>query len=143
VNPVFKHRLAGLGPLGRGALLALWMAIALVLALPLAVYGGGAAACVAAVAAASAVFAASLAALLVGDVFSHAAEAYVGVLLGTLVRMSFSVAACVIVAFSGGPLLHAGFIYFVLGFYLAALPVDVLLAVSKIESSPGPSSGRL
>jgi hypothetical protein len=118
-------------------LLALWLAVACGLVLPIAFFSGGGAGFYAALAGAGVVYVASMGAMLLGDIFSRPGEAFVGVLLGMVARMSFSLAACVIALLDGGPLVHAGFVYFVLGFYLAALPADTLLAVLKIESSPG------
>jgi hypothetical protein len=47
-------------------------------------------------------------------------------------RMSIPMAACLIVLAVGGPLASGGFVYFVLAFYLVALPVETLLAMTQI-----------
>ena len=48
-------------------------------------------------------------------------------------------AACLIVLLVGGPLAAGGFVYFVLAFYLVALPMETLLAMSQIGQKSGVS----
>ncbi len=54
-------------------------------------------------------------------------------LLGMAVRMFLPLAACVLVELNRGALSDAGFVHFVLAFYLIALPLDTLLAVTQIQ----------
>jgi hypothetical protein len=42
-------------------------------------------------------------------------------------------AACLVVLMQNGSLASGGFVFFVLAFYLVALPLETLLAVSKIR----------
>ena len=49
------------------------------------------------------------------------------------VRMLLPLAACVLVQLNPGTLSDAGFVYFVLGFYLITLPLDTMLTVIQIQ----------
>ena len=56
---------------------------------------------------------------------------------GMILRMAIPLAACVVVQLSGGPLAAAGFVFYVMGFYLVALPIDTLMSVAGLTPTKG------
>jgi hypothetical protein len=120
-------------PAQQCAVLAVVMAAALVLAVPIGLAFAGASGACAAVAAAMSVLIASIISLCVAALFPSNESALWRLLFSMTVRMSIPMSACLIVLMIGGPLAKGGFVYFVLAFYLVALPVDTLLAMSHIE----------
>ena len=138
VSPALKDRLTGLGIVGRFVLLAFVMFVALVVALPLAFSLSGPMGGWTAFAAAAIVWFASAVGMLIGEMFNGflrgANEALVKLLLGMMIRMAIPLAACMIVHLSNGPLAAAGFVFYVLGFYLVALPIDTFMSVAEISN---------
>ncbi|MCC7085835.1 MAG: hypothetical protein IT427_12605 [Pirellulales bacterium] len=132
MNSILKDRLAQFGTLGRCALLALLIAIALVVAMPVGFWLAGGPGIAAAVVAAVVVWFASALSLMIGEFFHASNEALTSLLFGMLLRVAVPLAACLLVYLSGSTLAKAGFAYFVLGFYFIALPVDTVLVVSKL-----------
>jgi hypothetical protein len=139
VNVALRDRLEHLGPVGRSACFALVLAAALAIVFPIAIWMFGAIGLWAALLAAAVVLLASAAGTALGELANGPSEALVKMLIGMAVRMALPLAACILVQLKGGPLAAAGFVYFVLGFYLVALPVETLLAVCGIQ---GRTSGR-
>jgi hypothetical protein len=131
-----RYRIAHLHTKGRCALLALLLAGALLAALHLAYSLAGVLGGLAAIAAATVVLIASIGGLLIAEMFRSPAEAIWGMLFSMGLRMSLPMAACFVVLLCGGALSSGGFVYFVLAFYLLALPMETLLAVSQIGEKP-------
>ncbi len=129
-----RDRLARLHPTGRCALVAFVLMAALALAAPLGFALHGTAGAWAAIAAAATVWIASVAALLAAEFFHGPYDALWGLLFGMGIRMSLPLAACMLVHFQKAELAAAGFVFFVLGFYLVALPIDTLLAISRLNN---------
>ncbi len=132
MKPTVRHRIANLSPLGQCLVVALVLGIGLLLAGPVALALRGADGFWAAVAAALTVLVASIAALLTGELFHGPGDALWAMLTGMGIRMAAPLAACILVYLQQGTLASAGFVFFVLGFYFVALPVETLLAVSKV-----------
>jgi hypothetical protein len=134
----WKTRLAQFGILGRCILLALVLGIALVVAAPLGFFLTGSDGAWAAIAAALVVWVASTAALALGEVFQGPGPnaALFKLLFGMTLRMALPLAACMAVHLSASSLDAAGFVFYVLGFYLLALPIDTLLSVTAIAPKP-------
>ena len=133
----WKTRLARLGILGRCILLALVLGIALAVAAPLGFFLHGADGAWAAVAAALVVWISSTAALALGELFQGGPNAALFKLLfGMTLRMALPLAACMVVHLSASSLDTAGFVFYVLGFYLLALPIDTVLSVTAIAPKP-------
>jgi len=118
---------------GRSACLALVLAVALAVALPVSIWTVGPSGMWAAVLAAVVVWLASAAGTAIGELASGPGEALIKMLVGMAIRMALPLATCVVVELSRGPLSAAGFVYFVLGFYLVALPIETVLAVRGIQ----------
>ncbi len=93
----------------------------------------------AAVAAAFTVLVASVLSLFAAGAFQSRQEALWALLFSMGLRMSIPMAACLVVLMVGGPLATGGFVFFVLAFYLVALPVETLLAMSQIGQKPSAS----
>ena len=129
-----RDRLAQLQPLGRCTLLALVLIAALAVAVPFGIALRGTAGMWAAVAADATVLISSMIALLAAEFFHRPSDALWGMLFGMGIRMSLPLAACMFVYLSVSSLAAAGFVFFVLGFYFVALPVDTLLAISRLEN---------
>ena len=116
------------------ALLTLALSAALVVVAPLAYWQYQWQGAIAALAGAAVVWTASMLACIVSDRFRRQGEPLVSLLVGMLLRMFLPLGACLVVLLNGGPLAAAGFVYFVLAFYLLALPVETMLAVSTVQS---------
>ena len=113
-------------------LLAATLVVALCVTVPLAITLGGTFGALAALAAALIVCVASILGLVLGELFRGPNEALMKLVFGMTVRMSLPLGACMVVCLNGGPLAAAGFVYYVLGFYLVALPIDTLLSVAAV-----------
>lgn len=133
MTPAARDRLARLGPFGRFVLLALTLTVALAVVLPVSFSWVGMGACRAGIVAAMVVWFSSALALGIGDWLRGRGQVMASLLLGMAVRMLLPLAACVLVQLNGGALADAGFVYFVLTFYLIALPLDTLLAIVQIQ----------
>ena len=81
--------------------------------------------------AAAVVLVSSTLAMVISDFMRRSGQAMASVLLGMAVRMVLPLGACVLVQLNPGALSEAGFVYFVLVFYLVALPTDTVLAVGS------------
>jgi hypothetical protein len=130
---VVRDHLVRLQPLGQCGMLAALLLVALVLVLPFAFWLGGPLVVGAAAAAAAVVWVASALGIAVGELFRKPNDVLVAMLFGMAIRMTLPLAACVIVHLSGGPLAAAGFVFFVLGFYMIALAADTLLLVLQLN----------
>lgn len=62
-------------------------------------------------------------------------DVLVRMLIGMMTRLALPLAACLVVQLSGGPLASAGFAYFVLVFYLAALVLETWSLVGRQEAA--------
>jgi hypothetical protein len=131
---VVRDHLVRLQPLGQCGMLAALILVALVLVLPFAIWLGGPPVVGAAAAAAAVVWIASALGLGVCELVRKPGEVLAGVLLGMAIRMTLPLAACVLVHLGGGPLADAGFVFFVLGFYMIALAADTLLLVLQLNN---------
>lgn len=135
MTPAARDWLARLGPLGRFLLLALTLSVALAIVLSVAFALEGLPGCYSAIVAAVVVWVSSALGLAIGDVLRRSGQTWASLLFGMAVRMLLPLAACVLVQLNVGALADAGFVYFVLAFYLIALPLDTLLAVVQIHSA--------
>jgi len=133
VIAALKERLTQLGPVGHSVCLAFVLLVALVVTLPIPMLANGSAGVWAAVLAGLVVWLASAAGIALGALVSGPGEAMVRMLIAMSIRMALPLTACVVVELTRGTLSAAGFVYFVLGFYLVALTVDTLLAVRGIH----------
>jgi hypothetical protein len=136
VNSSLRNRLSQLQPLGKCTALAAVLLAALIVAVPIGIALVGAWGAWAAVVAAITVFVASVLSLFAAAAFQSRQEAMWALLFSMGLRMSIPMAACLLVLVAGGPLTTGGFVYFVLAFYLIALPVETLLAMSQIGHKP-------
>jgi hypothetical protein len=127
-----RKRFVHLDPAQQCVVLAVVIAASLIVAVPIALALGGASGAWAAVAAAMTVLIASAGSIYAASLFQSREAAMWQLLFSMGLRMSIPMAACFVVLMLGGALANGGFVYFVLAFYLAALPVDTLLAVSQI-----------
>jgi hypothetical protein len=135
INPAFKQRLADLGIVGRSALLALLFALLWALSVPVAFSLSGIKGILAALSAAIVVWIASAAGMAIGELFHGPNEAVAKLLFGMVIRMTVPLIACLLVLLTGSRLATAGFVFYVLGFYLLALPVDTVLAVLQTAAA--------
>jgi hypothetical protein len=136
VNSPLRNRLSQLRPLGKCGILAIGLLGALIVAVPIGISLTGPWGVLAAAAAAITVFVASALSLFAGGAFQSRQEPMWALLFSMGLRMSIPMAACLMVLMVGGPLATGGFVYFVLAFYLVALPVETLLAMSQIGQKP-------
>ncbi len=58
------------------------------------------------------------------------------VVSSTLARTSIPLAACLVVHVYGGTLADAGFVYYILAFYLITLAVETMLATARLAATP-------
>jgi hypothetical protein len=113
--------------------LAALLAVAFVVSAPLACLLQGGIGVAAAAAAAACVFVSSALGLVVGELFRKSDDALLAMVLGMVIRMSLPLAACVVVQLSGGSLASAGFVFYVLFFYMVGLAVDTCLLVRQLH----------
>jgi len=139
VNNEARNRLAELHLAGRCAVVGVTLIVALVIALPIAYALTGVSGIWSAVAAAGTILVSSIASLLMSEMFRRPDEAMWALMLSMAVRMSLPMAVCLLVLMQGGPLGSGGFVFFVLAFYLVALPIETLLAVSKVRHNRSPN----
>jgi hypothetical protein len=112
--------------------LALVIAIALLVAVPIGFWFAGGAGIAAALVAAAVVWFASALSFIVAEFFHGPNQALTNMLFGTVLRVILPLAACLLVYLNAGSLASGGFAYFILGFYFVALPIDTALLVSKL-----------
>ena len=63
-------------------------------------------------------------------------------LVGMLVRMGIPLGAALLVVFRGGPLADAGFLYYLVVFYLVTLTVETFLALGgRVPRKKMPPTG--
>ena len=62
-------------------------------------------------------------------------QALTNLLMSMLIRMAIPLAACLLALLTGSRLAEAGFVFYVLGFYLAALSIDTAFVVLQ-QSHP-------
>ena len=105
----------------RAALLGLWLAAVAVVLFPLAALIGGGRALAAAGAAAAICSAAAAIALVVSHLLQGAGLVLAALLMGMAVRTGLPLIPAVALQFRGGPLVDAGFLYYLLVFYLLSL----------------------
>jgi hypothetical protein len=129
VNSALKQRIANLQIMGRIGLFSLLLAAACLLVLPVAISLHGTDGFVAACAGIIVVWFASSLGMAVGELFHGPNAALSKLLLGMVIRMAIPLAACLLALLTDSRLAEAGFVFYVLVFYLAALPVDTILAV--------------
>jgi hypothetical protein len=132
-----KDRLGRLGLAGRCVLMALAMLVALAIVGPLAALHSGTSGFPAAVVAAFVVWFAAAAANGASDLFASRGQSLVGILVGMSARMMFPLVVCMVVQLNGGKLSEAGFVYFVLAFYLVMLPLDTCLMILRMPRGSG------
>jgi hypothetical protein len=120
-------------------MLALIILLALIVAVPVGLTLAGPSGAWAAAVAALTVLFASCISIFAGSLFQSREAAMWRLLASMGLRMSIPMVACFLVLLIGGPLAAGGFVYFVLVFYLAALPVDTLLAVAQLGHKPDAS----
>ena len=69
-------------------------------------------------------------------------HAIAGVLSGMMLRMGLPLAVCMIVYLQSGALAEAGFVFYVLAFYLVTLAIDTWMATGRAVGA-GPTSEDL
>jgi hypothetical protein len=120
-----------MGIAGRAALLATFFAALAVVSLPVAMSTSGVDGIVASLSAAAVVWIASAAAMASGELCYGTHQAILKLLFGMTLRMLIPLVACLLVLMTLSRLANAGFAFYVLVFYLLALPVDTALAMLK------------
>jgi hypothetical protein len=123
------QRLGQLTLLQRVAVVLLVMVVAYGAVGPLAWYCSGSAGAVAAAVALLFCLLGGLVALVLSDVFRGPQMVLQRVLLGTLLRMGIPLGMTLMVYVRGGPLVEAGFAYYVVVFYLVMLAVETVMLV--------------
>jgi hypothetical protein len=131
VTSALKQRMANSGTAGRIALLALLLAAVSVVVLPAAYAWGGFNGLLAAAVATVVVWLASALGMALGQLSHGPNQALTNLLMSMLIRMAIPLAACLLVLLTSSRLAEAGFVFYILGFYLAALPIDTAFAVLK------------
>ncbi len=81
----------------------------------------------------------ALAGLLVSQCFSGPDHALAGVLVGMGFRMTLPLTVCVVAQLQGGALAQAGFVFYIIAFYLVSLAIDTWLATGR-TFGVGPTS---
>jgi len=123
------------GVLAHVMILAMTVLLGMVLIGPLATWMRGTAGFWSAGAAGATCLAATVGAALIGRLLCRLSNPVSGVLAGMLLRMALPLAACMIVQSMGGFLAHAGFVYWILLFYLPVLAVETVIAVRDLGAS--------
>jgi hypothetical protein len=139
VTPFIRKHFDHLPPARQCAVVALIILAAFVVAVPIGLALVGPPGAWAAAAAALTVLFASCISIFAASLFQSRETAMWRLLASMGLRMSIPMAACFLVLLIGGPLVTGGFVYFVLAFYLAALPIDTLLAVAQLGHKPDAS----
>jgi hypothetical protein len=115
-----------------------WLSLALVGAFPgfagYGFYSAGAGGVSAALVAGGVCWVGATAALVLSAMFRSPEQALVGLLMGMFFRMGLPLAAGFVLIQSGGPLVEAGVIPLLVGYYLVALVVETLLSLRFIAS---------
>jgi hypothetical protein len=145
--PNLKTRLTRLSPVGHCAVTALVLGVVLLASLPVAIATVGNAAVPAIILAGAIVFLSAAAGTMFGALLqgnsrgssngsnSSGNELLWSVLFGMGARMFFPLLACVVVQLNDGALAAAGFVYFVMLFYLVALVADTWLLLARRETA--------
>ncbi|HEY2762001.1 MAG TPA: hypothetical protein VGI75_14690 [Pirellulales bacterium] len=117
------------------ARLAALMAVALVglwiVSLPVAISLSGQNGFNAGLLAAVVVWFASAAGMAIGECFYGRHEAILKLLFGMSIRMLIPLVGCLIVLMASPRLAGAGFVFYVLAFYLAALPIETFISLAR------------
>jgi len=121
--------------------LAVSVAAAMLVVGPVAAYMGGVEALRAAAVAALVCLAGSELGLAASLPFRNPQTLWLGVLLGMLPRLGIPLGFAAFFSFQGGRLANAGFLYYLLVFYLVSLAVET--AVMVLRASVNPSSSRM
>ena len=130
-NLILKQRIAQLGLPGRSALLFLVFAALWILSIPVALVVSGPISVFTSLAAAAVVGFASILGMAFGEMFHGPNEAITKLLFGMIIRMAIPLVACLLVLATGSPLMNTGFVFYVLAFYMAALPIDTMLSLAQ------------
>jgi hypothetical protein len=125
----------------RAAILGAAVVVALAVVAPAATYLCGAAAMAAATVAACLCLAGAGAALIVTDPFREPQHAWTGLLTGMALRMGIPLISGLALQIRGGPLVKAGFLYYLLVFYAVALAVETALSLPQQRRPTSPSQG--
>ncbi len=139
MTPFIRKHFDHLPPTRQCTLLALIILLALIVAVPVGLALTGPSGALAAAVAALTVLFASFISTFAASLFQSHEAAMWRLLASMGLRMSIPMAACFLVLLIGGPLATGGFVYFVLVFYLTALPVDTLLTIAQLGHKPNAS----
>jgi len=123
-------------PAGRAAILVIALLGGAAIVIPVAYWRAALAGVWAAMAAWTICFLSGLLALWLIQRFNGPDKVVQQVLSGTLVRMSLPLAACLAVHLYGGTLAEAGFVYYILAFYLITLAVETMLTAGPQSKPP-------
>lgn len=129
LNSALNQRISRLKTTGRIALLALILAAVVAAVSPLAFLLGRSGGVAAEALAAAVVWFASVLGIALGQMVRGPNQAMMNLLICMSVRMIVPLAACFLAYSSGSQFAKDGFAFYVLVFYLLALPVDTLFAV--------------
>ena len=123
-------------PAGRTAVLALALLVGAAIVIPVAYWRAAFAGVWAATIAWTICILSGLLALWLIQRFNGPDKVVKQVLSGTLVRMSLPLAAVLVVHLYGGTLAEAGFVYYILAFYLITLAVETMLTAGPQSKPP-------
>jgi hypothetical protein len=126
-----KQRIAEMGTAWQAVMMALVSCAFWVASLPVAIALSGSDGGLAALFATVVVWLASAMGLLIGECCYGPSKSLSRLLAGMLVRMLIPLVACMAVLLTSQRLAAAGFEFYVLIFYLLALPIDTAIAVIK------------
>ena len=129
LNSALNQRISRLKTTGCIALLALILAAIVAVVSPLAFLLGRSGGVAAAALAATVVWFASSLGMTLGQMVRGPNQAMFNLLISMIVRMTIPLVACFLAYLSGSQLARDGFAFYVLVFYLLALPVDTIFAV--------------
>jgi hypothetical protein len=127
---------------GRVSLVAACLGGAFILVLPAAWFASGGDGPIAAALAAAVCLFASAGGMAIGDVLADRRHAMYRVVMGTVVRMAVPLVMGTAVYSGGHRLADAGFVFYLIGFYLAMLAVDACLASLRPLGEHADSIGR-
>jgi hypothetical protein len=129
VSTMWTEQMANLRTTGRLSVLAVVLIAVAMAASPLAFWLSGFGGLLACALSAVFIWFASAVASALGH-FAHGPnQALTSLLISMLVRMAIPLVACMVALASGSQLVGSGFVFYVLGFYLIALPIDTIFAV--------------
>jgi len=124
-----------MGIIAHGVLVALVLMALCLAAMPLAHSISGADGVWSALAAAIVVWLASVAGMAIGELFSGTSMAATKLLAGMVIRMAIPLVACLMALVGGERLAGSGFVFYVLFFYLVALPIEAGVSYCKSVAS--------